>query len=804
MTWGAVLDDGPLLAPCCYHLPPTLDPVRIYGWIFHLEVQVVEEIFTLSSKSVLYEMALHCLQRPWYRQVAADSGSGNGLAALTCSFSEALRGFEHTFLLAKCRLLFLNHLEAGLSCIRFRLALERLLPADGAQPAATNRIVKTGSSLSAAEGPDYCVAEEVDREKWVFRDADDDGLQGLDDHPGSFSNGCGSAAGPTQRLFLGGEAKLAYSVTLFVWAAMHLLTRRVEMLQEFPVDHPLFAPARARDTPKISSLGDSFETLVIKRSEVAQRAVGLYRQQEWQQALEEFTRALAMPLDEGRYMLFRFRAGCYFHLHQYEEAIEDCNVALVRNPNAFAPLFRRAQACQALGRLESARADLTLLLRYYPGSVGVQALQAQLAEGLPSASPQLPFSQDNAHSMSAEDAVSHGATTTTSSSRTQTQDPNTPVSSSSGRALSFPNSRLSINLATLPVNPEPLDVEDPPYLRTYLDRGTLLEYTICGGKELGRGASGRVYKAVHPVWGWFMAVKEFEAKRLDGVADLLSAFDLMATMKHNNVVRCLGMRRLPGHYQMVMEFCSGGSLRGLINDLQGLPLPLVRKYAVEVLRGLRYIHDHGLLHRDIKASNVLLRDDGVAKVADFGTVLKIPEEETPACGSVKGTVLWMAPETFRGRYSTASDMWSFGCMLIEMATANDPWHEQQFQEQLTAMVFIATRPDALPSIPPQLNEDLGTHFFHCCVARDPMERCSADLLLRHLWLSSIEPRSPASPVTTNATSIQGCYRDKSADKERGYPWTTCTSITESALLVTTASASLLVESLTDDTAHGGQ
>eukprot|EP00667_Euglena_gracilis_P026014 EG_transcript_30951 len=102
----------------------------------------------------------------------------------------------------------------------------------------------------------------------------------------------------------------------------------------------------------------------------------------------------------------------------------------------------------------------------------------------------------------------------------------------------------------------------------------------------------------------------------------------------------------------------------------------------------------------------------------------------------------MAPEAFRGRYSAASDVWSFGCVLIEMATAKDPWHEQRFREQMVAMVFIATRPDAVPALPPTLGDDLGGHFFRCCIARDPSERMSADLLLRHPWLRGSEPGPP--------------------------------------------------------------
>eukprot|EP00667_Euglena_gracilis_P012276 EG_transcript_12602 len=321
--------------------------------------------------------------------------------------------------------------------------------------------------------------------------------------------------------------------------------------------------------------------------------------------------------------------------------------------------------------------------------------------------------------------------------------PLTPVTSSLG-TLTFRSAQLSIDLPALPAHVEPPPGDDPPFLAAYLEGGTDLEYTVCPGRELGRGAFGRVYKAVHPREGWLMAVKEVDAQHFEAEMDLLAALDAVWAMKHPNVMRTLMLRKVPGFYHVVLEHCSGGNLRSLIDDLHGLPPALVRKYATEVLRGLRHIHRCGLLHRDVKASNVLLSEDGTAKVADLGSCMRIPDGEETRAVAVRGTVLWMAPESFSGHYSTACDIWSFGCTLIEMATAKDPWHEQRFKEQLLAMVFIATRSDSLPAVPPMFaGNDLGLHFFHCCVARDPAERVSADLLLRHPWLTGGHPNSPS-------------------------------------------------------------
>eukprot|EP00667_Euglena_gracilis_P001948 EG_transcript_1949 len=797
-----MLEDGPLLAPCCYHLPPSLDPAKVFQWFHRLEVHLLTEIFTLSGKSVLYEMALHSLQRPRPRHVVfADS---TGPAPLMRYFSDTLKPFKESCLLMQCRQLFMNHLEAGLSCVRFLSALERLLPVDSAPqptPSATNGVGVAG--LGSEDPGERCTVEEVDRDRWLFLEGDGEGPQDLFRQGSSMTSTSVSSQGPGRRLAVRADAKLAYSVMLFVWSAVRLLSRRIELLQEFPPDHPLFSPARAPETPKVDTGRDSFEARLTVRRQASHAARLLLQQEEWQAAADAFSEAidLAPGGDEGAYFLYQHRGLCHLRLEHHPPAVADFTAALAQNPHAPMALAWRAKAYEALGQVEAALSDITLLLRLYPDSPEGQAFFAQLQEALPPSAQLKPPPWLNGTGTpfvppkgpATPPGVEHAETP--NACLDAMKSPMT-ASVASGASLcttmSFGSAQLDVNLAALPPVPEPLSVDDPPYLSAFMESDAELEYTICCGKELGRGAFGRVYKAVHASGGWFMAVKEVEAKYLEGSEDLLSALELMGTM-HNNIVRCLGLRRMGEYYHIALEYCSGGSLRSLADELRGLSLTLMRKYAMEVLFGLRYIHSHGLIHRDIKGGNILLRDDGTAKIADFGTCLRIRDAEPPPRDvSLKGTVLWMAPETFRGRYCPGSDIWSFGCVLIEMATARDPWHEQQFQEQLTAMVFIATRPDAMPVIPPLLNDDLGRHFFHCCIARDPSERVSADLLLRHPWLSSTDPVLPGSPCST----IPDSYRptDNNSCKP-GFQWTATSTWTDSSFMDTTASTSILDDSV---------
>eukprot|EP00667_Euglena_gracilis_P006829 EG_transcript_6894 len=595
-----MLDDGPLLAPCCLHVLPTLDPEKLSPWLCQLDMSLVVEIFTLSDKSVLYEMAQYCLQRPWHR--FAGVPPGHGLAALMRFFSDMLCCFQHHTLLYECHSLFMNHMQAGLRCVRLQPAMEILLPPEGAQP--SDALVQTASRCgSALSEPlvEQCVAEEVDRDKWVFRDIDEDGDQALS-HQGSTASSVGSdGEAPSRRLRLGGNAKLAFSVALFLWAAVRLQGRRIAMLQEFPHDHPLLVLTREADFPKLCALGDSFETLKLQRTHAVVAGIRLFYRGAWREAAEALSQTLALPPveDNSQHVLLQFRADCHFHLGEYEQALDDAAAALALNPAGFGPLYTRVRALEALGQLDSARQCLRQLLRSYPNSEKAQNLHARLTSTLhPGQSPQR-LGKTNLTASGESPAVSpRGGYSDTAAS---------PITfSPSDGSPSFSSASRTIDLAALPPRPEP-PVEDSPYLASAAESGTQVEYTVCGGKELGRGAFGRVYKAVHATEGWFLAVKEVEAKEVEGCEELLQAFELMSAMKHHNIIRGLGMRRMPGFYHILLEFCSGGSLRSLIADCQGLSPPLVRKYATHVLLGLRYMHGLGLLHRDIKASNILLR-----------------------------------------------------------------------------------------------------------------------------------------------------------------------------------------------------
>lgn len=99
---------------------------------------------------------------------------------------------------------------------------------------------------------------------------------------------------------------------------------------------------------------------------------------------------------------------------------------------------------------------------------------------------------------------------------------------------------------------------------------------------------------------------------------------------------------------------------------------MVKLYTKKILKGLEYLHYHNVIHRDIKAGNVLVNVDGVCKLADFGTAKEALNKDKTK--SLAGTPCWMAPEVIKEiPYGRQIDIWSIGCLVIEMLTGEHPW-----------------------------------------------------------------------------------------------------------------------------------
>ena len=137
---------------------------------------------------------------------------------------------------------------------------------------------------------------------------------------------------------------------------------------------------------------------------------------------------------------------------------------------------------------------------------------------------------------------------------------------------------------------------------------------------IGKGGYGTVYQGLYVEAGVFVAIKcvDLSAMPLDQRDGLQSEIRLLKGLSHPNVVQYIESSSDGASLNIVMEYVEGGSLLRILNKFGKLPESLVAIYMYQVLQGLAYLHGQGVIHRDIKAANLLTTKDGTIKIADFG------------------------------------------------------------------------------------------------------------------------------------------------------------------------------------------
>ncbi|KAI3326858.1 hypothetical protein HD806DRAFT_488388 [Xylariaceae sp. AK1471] len=250
------------------------------------------------------------------------------------------------------------------------------------------------------------------------------------------------------------------------------------------------------------------------------------------------------------------------------------------------------------------------------------------------------------------------------------------------------------------------------------------------GECLGKGAFGAVYKAFNWGTGEAVAVKQIKLVNLpkSELRMIEAEIDLLKNLHHDNIVKYIGFVKSADCLNIILELCENGSLHSICKSYGKFPENLVGVYMTQVLQGLQYLHDQGVIHRDIKGANILTTKDGKVKLADFGvstSTLAGPDKEA----QVVGTPYWMAPEIIELSGATpASDIWSLGCTVIELLSGRPPYHHLQAMPALFAIVN-----DDHPPLPEGVSS-AARDFLMQCFQKDPNLRVSARKLLKHNWI----------------------------------------------------------------------
>ncbi|XP_063942055.1 MAP3K epsilon protein kinase 1-like isoform X6 [Daucus carota subsp. sativus] len=257
------------------------------------------------------------------------------------------------------------------------------------------------------------------------------------------------------------------------------------------------------------------------------------------------------------------------------------------------------------------------------------------------------------------------------------------------------------------------------------------------GDEIGKGAYGRVYKGLDLENGDFVAIKQVSLENIaqEDLNIIMQEIDLLKNLRHKNIVKYLGSSKTKSHLHIILEYVENGSLANIIKPTKFGPFPesLVAVYIAQVLEGLVYLHEQGVIHRDIKGANILLTKEGLVKLADFGVATKLTEADasTTDAHCVVGTPYWMAPEVIEmSGVCAASDIWSVGCTVIELLTCVPPYYELQPMPALFRIVQ-----DERPPIPDSLSPAM-TDFLCQCFKKDARQRADARTLLSHPWIQN--------------------------------------------------------------------
>lgn len=260
--------------------------------------------------------------------------------------------------------------------------------------------------------------------------------------------------------------------------------------------------------------------------------------------------------------------------------------------------------------------------------------------------------------------------------------------------------------------------------------------------KIGQGASGGVFLA-HDIRDRsnIVAIKQMNLEQQPKKELIINEILVMKGSLHPNIVNFIDSYLLKGDLWVIMEYMEGGSLTDIVTH-SVMTEGQIGVVCRETLKGLKFLHSKGVIHRDIKSDNILLNMDGNIKITDFGFCAQINEINLKRITMV-GTPYWMAPEIVsRKEYGPKVDVWSLGIMIIEMLEGEPPYLNET---PLRALYLIATNGTPKLKDPESLSYDIRK-FLAWCLQVDFNKRADADELLHDAFITGCDDVSSLSPL----------------------------------------------------------
>ncbi|XP_017489735.1 PREDICTED: serine/threonine-protein kinase 3/4-like [Rhagoletis zephyria] len=267
--------------------------------------------------------------------------------------------------------------------------------------------------------------------------------------------------------------------------------------------------------------------------------------------------------------------------------------------------------------------------------------------------------------------------------------------------------------------------------------------------KLGEGSYGSVFKALHKESGQILAIKQVPVE--SDLGEIIKEISIMQQCDSQYVVRYFGSYFKGSDLWIVMEYCGGGSVSDIMRlRKKTLTEDEISTILKDTLMGLEYLHERRKIHRDIKAGNILLNNEGHAKLADFGVAGQLTDTMAKR-NTVIGTPFWMAPEVIQEiGYDCLADIWSLGITALEMAEGKPPYGDIH---PMRAIFMIPTKPPPSFREPDRWSPEF-IDFVQKCLVKNPEQRATSTDLLQHDFIKRGPTVSILQKIIQEAKEIQ--------------------------------------------------
>nr|XP_009408292.1 PREDICTED: serine/threonine-protein kinase STY8-like isoform X2 [Musa acuminata subsp. malaccensis] len=261
------------------------------------------------------------------------------------------------------------------------------------------------------------------------------------------------------------------------------------------------------------------------------------------------------------------------------------------------------------------------------------------------------------------------------------------------------------------------------------------------GKKIARGSCGDLYRATY--LGQDVAVKILRADQLNEalLLEFNQEVDILRRVHHKNIVHYIGACVKPTELCIITEYMTGGNLYDHLHKQHiSLELPHLLKFSIDICKGMDYLHQNNIIHRDLKTANLLLDANSVVKVGDFG-VARFQNQEGVMTAET-GTYRWMAPEVINHQhYDNKADVFSFAIVLWELATSRVP-----YDNMTPLQAALGVRQGLRPDIPKDMHPTLAA-LMQRCWDEIPSKRPSFEEITQELeeLLHQVQASSKTSP-----------------------------------------------------------